>query len=97
MSGAVAFMDKVFIAYFLAHIPISAAMDFQLLAPDAYPTALRDLRTNYVAQFQDTLMDATLAPLWFRTFIACELLFQFPLFFILPYGLYKRTNSILAD
>ena len=82
----------VFLIYFITHIPISLCLDFQAIYGSIYPEALRALQRFYVNTFKDPLFITQ--PVWFKSFIACEILFQFPFFFIVTYGLLYKQNWI---
>ncbi|XP_069883384.1 sigma intracellular receptor 2 [Dipodomys merriami] len=76
--------------YFLSHIPITLFMDLQvLLPPELYPAELRNLMNWYCKEFKDPLMQEP--PVWFKSFIFCELLFQLPFFPIATYAFFKGS------
>nr|XP_020038087.1 transmembrane protein 97 [Castor canadensis] len=86
--------------YFLSHIPITLFMDLQLLLPpELYPVEFRNLINWYSKEFKDPLVQNP--PLWFQSFVFCELVFQLPFFPIATYAFFKgscrwiRTPSII--
>ncbi|XP_059170334.1 sigma intracellular receptor 2-like [Physella acuta] len=86
------FLDIVFFFYFLTHIPISLLVDFQSVLPlEYYPQQLIDVKEWYCREFRDPMMVA--APTWFKSFVFCELLIQFPFFFIAVYGFFKGSKN----
>lgn len=50
-------------------------------------TQLLDVKDNYCEHFKDVLMADP--PPWFKSFCWCELLLQFPFFFVATYALWK--------
>lgn len=78
--------------YFLTHIPISLLIDLQGNWGQLYPQLLQDLISWYVVNFKDFLMGTP--PIWFRSFIVCEALFQLPFFFFAIYALWFKLNVI---
>ena len=85
-------LKVVFLIYFITHIPITLCLDFQALFGQYYPQYLQDLQQWYIDQHHDPLFIAK--PIWFKSFIGCEFLFQFPFFFIATYGLLYEKNWI---
>ena len=83
--------EKVFVAFFLIHIPITILFDIQgtLVPSSVYPEQLQQTTAWYVREFEDFLMGAP--PLWFRSFIFFELFFQLPLLLSSLYGLLTST------
>lgn len=86
--------------YFLTHIPITLFLDLQGLLPrELYPVQVRNLLKWYSAEFKDYLMENS--PVWFTSFLFCELLFQLPFFPIAAYAFFKgscrwiRTPAII--
>ena len=78
--------------YFITHIPISISLDFQALFGDFYSQGFKDINTYYVKTYNDPLMATT--PIWFKSFIACEVIFQLPFFFIASYALLYEQKWI---
>ncbi|KAM6175136.1 sigma intracellular receptor 2 [Erethizon dorsatum] len=76
--------------YFLSHIPITLFLDLQGLLPrELYPDQVRNLLKWYSAEFKDYLMEDR--PVWFMSFLFCELVFQLPFFPIAAYAFFKGT------
>uniref|UniRef100_A0A8C2Y072 EXPERA domain-containing protein n=2 Tax=Capra hircus TaxID=9925 RepID=A0A8C2Y072_CAPHI len=74
--------------YFLSHIPITLLMDLQGVLPrDLYPVELRNLQQWYIEEFKDPLLQNS--PVWFKSFLFCELVFQLPFFPIAAYAFFK--------
>lgn len=82
----------VFLIYFITHIPITLCIDLQGAFPEFYPKVLTDVFQWYLEQYNDVVM-ANPQP-WLKSFLYCELLFQFPYFFAVTYGLLFRKNWI---
>ena len=80
----------LYIGFFLSHIPITLTVDLQGLLGPYFPVVLQDMLRWYVATFNDTLMGAP--PVWFKSVILCELVFQVPMFFVLAYGMITKRN-----
>ncbi|XP_068385779.1 sigma intracellular receptor 2 isoform X2 [Eschrichtius robustus] len=75
--------------YFLSHIPITLLVDLQAVLPrDLYPVELRNLRQWYTEEFKDALLQNP--PVWFKSFLFCELVFQLPFFPIATYAFFKE-------
>ena len=49
-----------------------------------------DLVEWYCEEFKDALMAEP--PVWFKSFVACELTMQFPFFFVACYAFWKGNN-----
>ncbi|KAK1331393.1 hypothetical protein QTO34_009347 [Cnephaeus nilssonii] len=65
--------------YFLSHIPITLLFDLQAVLPrELYPIELRNLLKWYVKEFKDPLLQDP--PMWFKSFLFCELVLQLPFF-----------------
>jgi hypothetical protein len=72
-----------FLVFFSSHILFSVLVDFQGLFPSSssyYPDAIRQILLFHTDTFADPLMSDP--PLWLRSFLWCELLFQWPFFFV---------------
>ena len=82
-------LDTLFLVFFLVHIPITLLMDIQgpVIPRSFYPEVLQTLSMWYAVEFQDFLMESP--PVWFRSFVFAELLFQLPLLLLSVYGLWK--------
>lgn len=79
--------------FFLTHIPATILMDSQAILPKSVvPTFAQALLKFHVETNHDPLMDSQ--PVWFKSFILFELLFQLPFFFVGFYAFYKRCNWI---
>ena len=87
--------DALFIIYFVSHIPISMLMDFQLVLPARwYPKSVQEVLKWYQDTYQDAFMNPAKSPLWFRSFVWCEVFIQLPMFFIITWGLWYRTKWV---
>ncbi|XP_005327864.3 sigma intracellular receptor 2 [Ictidomys tridecemlineatus] len=74
--------------YFLSHIPITLFLDLQVVLPrQLYSVKLRNLLAWYAEEFKDPLIQST--PVWFQSFVFCELLFQLPFFPAATYAFFK--------
>ncbi|XP_029783674.1 sigma intracellular receptor 2 [Suricata suricatta] len=74
--------------YFLSHVPITLLLDLQAVLPrELYPVELRNLLKWYTKEFKDPLLQE--APVWFKSFLFCELVFQLPFFPIAAYAFFK--------
>lgn len=63
-------------------------MDLQGVLPrDLYPVELRNLQQWYIEEFKDPLLQNP--PVWFKSFLFCELVFQLPFFPIAAYAFFK--------
>ena len=82
----------LFLIYFISHIPITLCVDLQALFGHHYPEGLRNLMEWYCSTYHDPLM--RVPPIWFRSFIWCELLMQMPFFFFATFALLRRKNWI---
>ncbi|KNC77202.1 hypothetical protein SARC_10331 [Sphaeroforma arctica JP610] len=85
--------DTVCLGYFASHIPITLLMDSQAIVPPVWiPDFAVEMNSWYIKTFNDPLMASP--PIWFQSFIACELIFQIPIFFLAVYGYWNRCNWI---
>ncbi|XP_022344651.2 sigma intracellular receptor 2-like [Crassostrea virginica] len=85
-------IDYIFLFYFVSHIPITVLFDSQVIFPSwIYPKMLLDVKDNYCEHFKDVLMADP--PPWFKSFCWCELLLQFPFFFVATYALWKGVQN----
>ena len=82
----------VFSLYFATHIPITLLIDAQGVSSAFHPQACKDLLAWYTKEFGDFLMASP--PQWFRSVVACELLFQLPFFFVAVNGFWYGKNSM---
>ncbi|KIJ55617.1 hypothetical protein M422DRAFT_774602 [Sphaerobolus stellatus SS14] len=98
-------LDLVYFVFFTTHIPASLLCDMQGLYPASLtPAFLKPIIPFYLGMFGDPLIAAangyynTPADVyswtWFKTFVWLELLFQFPIFFIGSYYLYRGSRKI---
>ncbi|XP_024420904.1 sigma intracellular receptor 2 [Desmodus rotundus] len=86
--------------YFLSHVPITLLFDMQSVLPrEFYPIQLRNLLKWYAKEFKDPLLQYP--PMWFKSFLFCELVLQLPFFPIATYAFFKggckwiRTPAII--
>ncbi|XP_041580361.1 sigma intracellular receptor 2 [Vulpes lagopus] len=86
--------------YFLSHIPITLLMDLQVVLPrELYSVELTNLLKWYTTEFKDPLLQAP--PMWFKSFLFCELVFQLPFFPMATYAFLRggcrwiRTPAII--
>jgi len=82
----------IFLVYFITHIPITACLDLQVILGEYYPESLQQITAWYVQTYHDPLIGEQ--PIWFKSFIWAEFLFQMPFFFVAAYGLLFRKNWI---
>lgn len=63
-------------------------VDSQLILKDkiAYPKLALDMADNYIRDYEDKLLESKTLFVWL--FTICELLFQFPFFFVATYAIY---------
>lgn len=80
----------MFIVYFVTHIPISICLDFQVIFGQYYPPNLVALNDWYIANYKDPMISGK--PIWLKSFIWAEFLFQLPFFFVATYGLLYKCN-----
>jgi hypothetical protein len=86
----VKWLDRLFVTYFITHVPTTVLLDTQLLfRPDWLSSGLAQWFRDNAVVFEDSFL--THPPLWLRAFVLCEVLFQLPLFFVITYGIIKRT------
>jgi hypothetical protein len=83
----------VFLAYFLTHIPATLLIDAQVLLPARLvPRFAQSLLQWHISTNNDVLMANQ--PPWLRIFVACELVFQLPFFFVASHAIWKRRNDL---
>ncbi|XP_046543559.1 sigma intracellular receptor 2-like isoform X1 [Haliotis rubra] len=81
-------LDFVFFLYFASHIPVTIFIDSQAIFPSSYfPDQVVALKDWYCREFRDPMMVEP--PQWFLSFIYCEIIFQFPFFFVAAYAYFK--------
>lgn len=79
-----------FLIYFITHIPITLVLDLQVIFGEYYPPALGSVMTFYLSSYNDLVLARS--PLWLKSFIWAEFLFQMPFFFAATYALWNRKN-----
>ncbi|XP_058416273.1 sigma intracellular receptor 2 [Diceros bicornis minor] len=86
--------------YFLSHVPITLFLDLQGVLPrELYPLELRNMLQWYTKEFKDPLLQDP--PVWYKSFLFCELVLQLPFFPIATYAFFKggrkwiRTPAII--
>jgi len=82
----------IFIFYFISHIPITICVDLQAIFGPYYPTDLQNLFTWYLSTFNDQAMK--FQPIWLKSFIFAEMIFQLPFFFFAAYGLIFKMKLL---
>ncbi|OBZ90619.1 Transmembrane protein 97 [Choanephora cucurbitarum] len=86
-------LDLVYFIYFSSHIFATLAIDSQAFLPaEWYPQALRDVLSFYVHTYKDPFMGNP--AYWFKSFVACELIFQLPFFFYACVSLLKNSQHL---
>ncbi|XP_064618496.1 sigma intracellular receptor 2-like [Lineus longissimus] len=81
-------LDWLFAIYFITHIPIAIFFDSQMLLPSwLYPEVARNTVLWYSKEYKDPMVVA--APVWFKSFIVCEITMQLPFFFFGAYAFVK--------
>eukprot|EP00124_Ichthyophonus_hoferi_P000303 Ihof_evm29s10 gene=Ihof_evmTU29s10 len=84
-------MEFFFKVFMLTHIPISLLIDGQAIAPATWhPAWARNVVDLYVQEFQDPYLRNP--PVWFKSFVWCELTVQLLLLIPGVIGLIKRKN-----
>ncbi|KAI8985112.1 transmembrane protein 6/97 [Pilobolus umbonatus] len=87
-------LDLIFVIYFITHIPPTLLLDFQALYPsDWVPQSIKDLLSLYIQTYRDPLVGSPVTLYWFKSFIICEALFQFPFFIIASIYLIKDNRD----
>lgn len=85
-------LRAIFLIYFITHIPITLSLDLQVLFGEYYPETFQKLAEWYIATYNDQLIQNK--PVWLKSFIWAEFLFQTPFFFVATYGLLFKRNWI---
>ncbi|EGW30081.1 uncharacterized protein SPAPADRAFT_57543 [Spathaspora passalidarum NRRL Y-27907] len=86
-------VDKIFLIYFISHIPITIFMDSTIIVPKEYQLELsKTLLDFHISANKDILLIHS--PTWFKLFGVVELVFQLPLFF---YFIYKLLVAPVLD
>ena len=79
--------------FFATHIPATILCDSQALVPARFvPKFARSLLEFHVETNHDPLME--FQPVWFKSLIVFELLFQLPFFFVGFHAFYHKHNWI---
>ncbi|PIA17643.1 transmembrane protein 97 [Coemansia reversa NRRL 1564] len=85
-------MDKVYLWYFVSHIPITLLIDVQpLLPPDMIPQVLHGVNRLLTETLGDPFMIVGAGHselVWFRSMLLCELILQLPFFFYAVWALW---------
>mmetsp|Transcript_7955 Transcript_7955/g.13204 ORF Transcript_7955/g.13204 Transcript_7955/m.13204 type:complete len:161 (+) Transcript_7955:92-574(+) len=82
----------IFLVYFATHIPITLSLDLQVILGDYYPEAFQNLFSWYCTTYNDQILGTK--PIWLKSFIWAEFLFQTPFFFVATYAFYNKCNWI---
>lgn len=85
-------LDRLYLVYFIVHIPITVLIDSCIVVPPQHQLAL----SLWILDFHVTTNKDILlidSPVWFQAFGAVELVFQLPLFFYATHHLWQRTPS----
>ena len=83
---------KVFLTYFVTHIPATMLIDAQVvLPPRVVPTFARNALRWHISTNNDVLMAHQ--PAWLRSLVMCELVFQLPFFFVAISALRRRDEG----
>ena len=83
----------IVVVFLATHIPATILMDSQAILPPAVvPGFAKSLLRFHVRTNHDPLMEWQ--PVWFKSFILFELLFQLPFFFVGFRAFYERRNWI---
>jgi len=85
-----------FLGFFISHIPITLIIDSQSVLPASiYPIPIQQTLRWYASTFNDKLMTPPYS-LFLQTFVACELLFQMPFFFVATYALLNSREQVIS-
>ncbi|KAJ2370471.1 Transmembrane protein 97 [Coemansia sp. RSA 2607] len=95
-SQGLSFLDQLYFGYFVSHIPITLLVDVVPLFPsERIPSFMLGLNRFLTQQLNDPFMvigttrsDMT----WFRSLLACELVFQLPFFFYAAYAIWNGSS-----
>jgi hypothetical protein len=90
--------ERLFLAWWCIHIPITLCIDLQGLLAQYYPSTLRSVVLWWEETAGDPYMYAGArggVP-WFRSFLAAEGLFQLPLFFVFIWSIFNKRAWIDA-
>lgn len=85
-------LDLIYFCYLISHIGATLALDSQTFLPTrCVPQALRDALASWVKMSNDPLLQGVHRPefAWFKSFMACEMILQLPIFVVGAVGLYK--------
>ncbi|KAJ1724976.1 Transmembrane protein 97 [Coemansia erecta] len=97
VSQGLSLLDRLYFGYFVSHIPITLLVDVvPLFSSERIPAFMLGLNRFLTEQLSDPFMvigttrsDMT----WFRSLLACELVFQLPFFFYAAYAIWNRFPS----
>eukprot|EP00117_Sycon_ciliatum_P046437 scpid77509/ scgid33259/ Transmembrane protein 97 len=84
-------LDWLFCIFFLVHIPITLLIDLQIFTTDFHPKPLVDYAKSWALENGEPFLSPAVAPMWFRTVVAMELLFQVPFFIIAVPAFYSQS------
>ena len=86
----------IYLGYFFTHIPITILLDLQGLLPSSIYDALgvSNFFIWYHTAFDDHLMGTP--PIWLKSFLFSEMVFQLPFFFVAVDALRKKKCSDLV-
>ena len=86
----------IYLGYFFTHIPITILLDLQGVLPSSIYDALgvSNFFIWYHTTFDDHLMGAP--PIWLKSFLFSEMVFQLPFFFVAVDALRKKKCSDLV-
>eukprot|EP00126_Sphaerothecum_destruens_P007905 Sdes_comp20030_c0_seq2m12792 len=89
-----AIIYKIFLFFFISHIPITILFDSRVIFPQSYyPKFACQLFDWYISNFHDPIMTPPHPP-WLSAIILFELIFQLPFFFVAVYALTQKKNWI---
>ncbi|KAJ2781431.1 Transmembrane protein 97 [Coemansia interrupta] len=97
VSRGLSLLDRLYFGYFVSHIPITLLVDVVPLFPsERIPAFMLGLNRFLTEQLSDPFMvigttrsDMT----WFKSLLACELVFQLPFFFYAAYAIWNRSPA----
>jgi hypothetical protein len=85
-------LRAVFLVFFITHVPITLCMDAQIVLKSYFPRVLQEVIEWYVSTYGDFLIANP--PVWFKSIVALEIIFQLPFFFVAIYALIRKRNWI---
>eukprot|EP00126_Sphaerothecum_destruens_P007903 Sdes_comp20030_c0_seq1m12790 len=90
-----AIIYKIFLFFFISHIPITILFDSRVIFPQSYyPKFACQLFDWYISNFHDPIMTPPHPP-WLSAIILFELIFQLPFFFVAVYALTQSKFLLL--